>query len=194
MRSSLRHLELWKAQNMTPPQPCCRLTLDGLLQPFTSQPLHQPFGPSRIALHSSVKRTVWKSVLTYFGAFKSLFCFYNNSQLSYSLGSWEVPSSRGVHDGAYHICLGSIAAILAVLTCLAEVVLLQIVCFFPHPFQVSRLYRWKACITGYKTAVKHSGLYERKQKITHFFIKLYISVQNAKSEQLFTIIDWKWKV
>ena len=125
---------------MTPPPPRCRLTLDGLLQPFTSQPLHQPFGPSRVALHSSVKRTVWKSVLTYLGPFKSLICFYNNSQLSYSLGSWEVPSSRGVHDGAYHICLGSIAAILAVLTCLAEVVLLQIVCFFPHPFQVSRLY------------------------------------------------------
>ena len=30
------------AQNMTPPPPCCRLTLDSLLQPFTSQPLHQP--------------------------------------------------------------------------------------------------------------------------------------------------------
>ena len=46
-------LPITPAQNMTPPPHCCRLTLDGLLQPFTSQPLHQPFGPLRVALHSS---------------------------------------------------------------------------------------------------------------------------------------------
>ena len=40
-----------------PRPPCCRLTLDGLLQLFTSQPLYQPSGPSRVALHSSVKKT-----------------------------------------------------------------------------------------------------------------------------------------
>ena len=36
-------LPIIPAQNMTPP-PCCRRTLDSLLQPFTSQPLHQPSG------------------------------------------------------------------------------------------------------------------------------------------------------
>ena len=56
-------LPIIPAQNMTPPPPCCRLTLDGLLQPFTSQPLHQPSGPSRVVLYSSVKRTVWKWIL-----------------------------------------------------------------------------------------------------------------------------------
>ena len=66
-------LPITPAQNMTPPPHCCRLTLDGFLQPFTSQPLHQPSGPSSVALHSSVKKTtVWKSVVTLFGPFKSL--------------------------------------------------------------------------------------------------------------------------
>ena len=50
-------LPIISAQNMRLPPPCCRLTLDDLLQPS---------GPSRVSLHSSVKRTVWKSVLTYF--------------------------------------------------------------------------------------------------------------------------------
>ena len=53
-------LPIIPAQNMTLPPPCCRLTLDGLLQPFTNQPLHQPSGPRRVTLHLSVKRTVWK--------------------------------------------------------------------------------------------------------------------------------------
>ena len=58
-------LPITPAQNMTPPPHCCRLTLDGLLQPFTSQPLHKPSGPLRVALHSSVERTAWTSVLTF---------------------------------------------------------------------------------------------------------------------------------
>ena len=60
--------------------------------------------------------------------------------------------------------------------------------------QTKPKYRWKAYITGYKTAVKHFCLYERKQKIALLLIKLYISVQNFNSEQLFTIIVWKLKV
>ena len=46
------------AQNMTPPPPCCRLTLDGLQQPVTSQPLKQLSGPSRVALHLKKVQTV----------------------------------------------------------------------------------------------------------------------------------------
>ena len=53
------------AQNITPPPPCFRLALDGFVVPFTSEPLHHPSGPSKVALHSFVNRTVWKSTFIY---------------------------------------------------------------------------------------------------------------------------------
>lgn len=51
-------LPLIPAQNMTPPPPCWHRSLVGTWWPFTNHPPLHPSGPSRVARHSSVNKTV----------------------------------------------------------------------------------------------------------------------------------------